>query len=209
MLKKKSTLSINLLSAFIILLCLFMPLMNGTNSWFTSSQEDGVQILVKVGDLKLSVYHTSKEEANLLDPNKPDYIPLSTKVLANNLTPLTIKVANEAQDSIPMYVRFKFELYSRGIEEDELITTELSGSAVPTDTNNKFVLENGYYYYVNASGAEVVLEKGQDLTLFTHFKIPMSEFISEGVTGLTNSDELYIKLYIDAYINTQKPAAAQ
>ena len=112
-----------------------------------------------------------------------------------------------------MFVKFKFELYSRGLTSDELITTNLTGMGSPEGSTDTLVLDNsaegkGFYYLQNSLGNEVVLEKNKTLTLFTHFTVPMSEFISSGTTGLTNSDELYIKLYVDASLTAFKTQAS-
>ena len=195
-----------------------MPIVTPANAWFTDSQANGIQIEVKVGDLKLSLYHTSKTANNLIytnsknEENESDsdestvskYIPLNKKVEAGVPADLKLIVSNEETDSIPMYVKFKFELYSRGIESDELITTNLTVDA-PTGSANGWVLnagetDDGYYYLQDANGNDVVLNKNMSLTLFTKFTIPMSEFISNGQLGLTNSDTLYIKFYIFASI---------
>lgn len=209
-----------------------MSIISPSNAWFKDSQDKGIQITVKVGDLKLSLYHTSVASSNLLyaekigNDNENDeeettttsYIPLSGKISAGQPVALKLILANEASDSIPMFVRFKFELYSRGINEDTLIETELTGMGKPEDlissdnptvSTDTLVLDNsaegeGYYYLQNSSGKEVVLGKDKTLTLFTHFTIPMSEFISNDVTGLTNSDELYIKLYVNSSLTAYK-----
>lgn len=232
MIKKKSTLPINLLSAFVILLCVFMSIISPSNAWFKDSQDKGIQITVKVGDLKLSLYHTSVTSSNLLytdkvnNENETDndnttttsYIPLSGKIEADKPVALKLILSNEASDSIPMFVRFKFELYSRGIDEDTLIETELTGMGNPEDliasdnpelSSDTLVLDNsaagqGFYYLQNSSNKEVVLGKNKKLTLFTHFTIPKSEFIANGVSGLTNSDELYIKLYVDSSLTAYR-----
>lgn len=209
-----------------------MSIISPVNAWFTDRQDDGIQILIKVGDLKLSLYHTSVATSNLIYTDKINtdnetdndntttskYIPLSGKVEAGQPVALKLILSNEASDSIPMYVRFKFELYARGITRDELIATELTGMGSPEDlilsdssevSADTWVLDTsnqgqGFYYLQNSLGKEVVLGKDKKLTLFTHFTVPMSEFISNGVTGLTNSDELYIKLYIDSSLTAFK-----
>ena len=203
-----------------------MSVISPANAWFTDTQDKGIQITVKVGDLKLSLYHTSIAASNLLftdkinNDNETDddnstttsYIPLSGKIEAGQPVALKLILANEAEDSIPMYVRFKFELYARGIDADKLITTNLTGMGSPEGSTNTLVLDNsnvgeGFYYLQNSSNKEVVLDKNKTLTLFTHFTIPLSEFISNGVSGLTNSDELYIKLYVDSSLTAFKTAA--
>ena len=62
MIKNKSTISINILSVLIILMSVFIAVVGSTNSWFTSKQENGVQIIINVGDLKLNLYQKIKDE---------------------------------------------------------------------------------------------------------------------------------------------------
>ena len=65
MIRNKKTISINILSAILILISLFIVIVGQTNSWFTSVHYNGVRLDVFVGGLKYELYQVKD------DPNNP------------------------------------------------------------------------------------------------------------------------------------------
>ena len=70
--KKTKNISINVLSVFIILVCLLFAVVGETNAWFTAEHQNGIQIVVDVGVLKLKVYQNSIDDNNQISTIEMD-----------------------------------------------------------------------------------------------------------------------------------------
>ena len=206
MVKKTKSISINILSVFTILVCLFLSSIGVTNAWFTSEKSDGVLITINVGKLQLNLYQeidgtktkilTNDENSNSANPQ---YVELQGKIDPDEEMELILTLSNEDEGSTSMYVRYKFELYARGTDSDKLIPTTIDGNTEQTGTQKGFVLDNGYYYYRDKTGANALFEKGDSATIMQSFTIPYSSFINtNGTLKLINSDTIYINLIIEA-----------
>ena len=210
MIKKTSSISINVLSAFVILLCLLLGVVNPVNAWFTDSHKNGVKIVVDIGDLKLKVYQNSKATANEIFTNEDNvanetnqYVTLSGEIKPDTAVGLTLILSNEDQGSASMYVRYKFELYRRTQTTDVLLTTNLAGFTAQSTTQKGFKLNttDGYYYYKDTTGANALFEKNATATMMTSFTVPYSAFVDQNGTMLAaDCDTVYIKLIIDASV---------
>ena len=210
MIKKNKSIPINILSAFIILICLFLPCVGLTNAWFTSESLIGVQIVVQVGSLKLGLYQNingvktkilaSGEMSTGTAPNAQYVVLENGPIEPDKANSLTLTLANEDTGSASMYVRFKFEVYVHGTESDTLIESTIDGFTEQTGTQKGFKLNSdGYYYYTDVSGEPTLYEKGASEPIMTSFTIPYTNFINaNGTMQLINSDTVYIKLIIDA-----------
>lgn len=216
MLNKKSSISINIVSAFIILISLLLCVVGDTNAWFTSQHKEGVQIIVNVGDLKLNLYQ--KISASVTNPvytyddNNKDgvtdkkYVSLSGKIIPDEQVDLELILKNEDKGSSAMYLRFRFELYARGENEDILITTKLVGTDAhfkykEYEANNE---NSGYYYYKTAASGESVNAKfaqnSTGISLMTDFVVEYDSLLDgQNLTNIS-SETVYIKLTIDASI---------
>ena len=160
MTKRNSTISINIISALIILISIFVALVGNVNAWFTAEHKDGIQMIINIGDLKLNLYQriTGQEELNevytyaenLKDTTTTKkYIDFKGKVLPDGQNYIELILKNEDQGSAAMYLRFKFELYVRNATKDILIPTTIYGvdekfELKPAQTGNN---DSGYYYY--------------------------------------------------------------
>ena len=252
---KTTSISINVLSVLTILMCLLLCVITPTNSWFMDSHNDGVQILVDVGTLKLKVYQNSvpteselatnptKNEifSNVTNSNyetdknedqtentktNPQYISLGGEIKPDTAVPLTLILANKDEGSASMYVRFKLEVYSRGITADTLLEgVTLSGYNAPLSEGTElesaegfvFNSADGYYYYQtyttstqfsNANNARFA--KGEDEIMLTSFTVPYSAFVcveendenyEYGEFIIKNSDTIYIKLIVQGDVS--------
>ena len=194
MIKKTKSISINILSVFIILMCLLIGVVGNTNAWFTSEHQNGIQIVVDVGDLKLKLYQNSIDENgnNLVytyeenTENETDkYVSLSKEIVPDVSNSLTLILSNEDKGSASMYVRFKFELYlrNRGTTADTKIASTISGYTAQASDKDGFRYNSadGYYYYQSSTGASSTsfsndyntkLEKTKNATLLTSFTVP-------------------------------------
>ncbi len=207
-------------------MCLLLGVVNPVNSWFADSHENGVQISVTVGDLKLKVYQNAlptdaelkenptqnevfSEETNQ-DENttNPQYISLGAEIKPDVAVPLTLILANKDEGAASIYVRFKLEVYVRGVSSDTMLEgvqvgfdTDSDGVLDTTSTSN-FVYNNGYYNY-QISGSNALFAKDTAETMFTHFTVPLSAFIDDsGDMQFKNSDTVYIKLTIQGDIKS-------
>lgn len=221
---RTATFSMNVLSALLVLMSLLLCVVNPVNSWFKIEHNQGVQISVMVGNLKLKVYQNAVPTDEELEANPtkneiftnkintdektstPQYITLGGEIKPDEPVSLTLILANKDAGSASMYVRFKFEVYVRKINssndpEHELLQgVEVSGFDEPEGTTNGFVKNGDYYYYQKSStGAfnnsnNVKFAKGEDVVMFTHFTVPYSAFVD------TSTGELKIKNSESVYI---------
>ena len=210
MLKKTKDISINILSVCIILVCLLLSCVGSTNAWFTSEHDQGVEIIANVGDLKLKLYQNINDsdveiltnQKNAASANK-QYVQLNSVIAPDTDIDIVLKIANEDLGSTSMYLRYKFELFSRGVESDTLIPCEISGYTKPTEATNGFTYNESekYYYYTDNVGNKALFQKGASALLMESFQVKYSNFIdADGDFKLVNSDALYVKLTIDASV---------
>ena len=226
--KNIHSVSINVISAFIILLCLFMGTIGSVNSWFTDTHRNGVQISIEIGDLKLKVYQASLDNNGAIIENSkveiltneinheyntdeieegqpntetiPQYIELDGEIVPENPVDLVLILANKDTGSASMFVRFKFEIYIRGLTSDTKIEgVTISGFKTPNETSCGFVEEDdGYYYYQDNKGNNALFAKNAEAAMMQKFTIPVSAFLdANGNMLLTHSETIYIKLLID------------
>ncbi len=212
MVKKTKSISINILSALIILICLSLSCVGVTNSWFTSEVNNGVLISINVGKLQLNLYQDingtntkilTKEENST--SQTPQFVVLKQAIMPDQENELILSLANDDPGSSSMYVRFKFEVYVRGVNTDSFIETTIGGYKQQTSTGNGFVLDqtSGYYYYKDSNSANAMLAKGESATIMGSFTVPYSSFINnDGSLKLVNSDTIYINLIIEASSNS-------
>lgn len=214
--KKTNSISINILSVFVILICLLLICVDGTNSWFTS-QVNNVHILVDVGTLKLSVYQNIDDvqtklltdEEDIGDYNGPtsNYVVLDKMIAPDEEIDLVLTLSNEDSGSSSMYVRYRFEIYSRGVEQDTKLDVEINDYTAPvsgTGAHAGFVWDESteWYYYKNETAtANALFAKNATAKLMESFTIPYSSFMDvNGDMIITNSNTIYIKLIVDASV---------
>lgn len=198
-------------------MCVLLSCVDVTNSWFTS-EENNVHILVEVGTLKLSVYQdingvetkllADSEEIGDYQGPTSDHVVLNTMIAPDEEIDLVLTLSNEDAGTASMYVRYKFEVYVRGIAQDIKLKTQLNNYTVPVTGSGAhagFVLDEstGWYYYKNESAtANALFAKGATAILLESFTIPYDSFMSpQGSMLQTYSDTVYIKLTIDASVS--------
>ncbi len=209
--KKTTSISINVLSAMVILLCLLLSVVQPVNSWFTAIDKEGIRIDVFVGNLNLNLYQDSISVDNEIYTNqenqKPEvatkkYVTLDGEILPDEWVDLKLILANDDLGSSGMFVRFKFELFMRGVTADTLLTSIITSDKTLEEPENyvqDFVYAGGWFTY-SKLGQQAILEKNTSATLMSSFKVPFSAFESSGTENkpITNSDTVYIKLTIQA-----------
>ena len=209
--KKTHSISINILSAIVILLCLFLGAVNPVNAWFTDSHKNGVQIQIEIGDLKLKVFQNNASvagneistNADNAENNTNKYIELSGEITPDNPVNLKLILTNKDSGSASMYVRYKFEVYTRGISADtKLDGVEIAGFVAPTESAKGVVKDGDYYYYRDNTNANALFTKGSEFTMLQTFKVPFSAFVDvNGNMLITNSATIYLKLIVEASIS--------
>jgi len=209
MIRKSKTISINILSVSIILICLLLSCVGYTNAWFTSNKQDGVKIIVEVGSLKLNLYQNiGGENVRILsnkddpDANANQYIVLNEDdgISPDEEINVTLIIANDDTASASMYLRYKFEVYIHGTTSDTLLNSTIADYLPQTEEQKGFAPGgDGYYYYRDEAGENALFKKGTSATIMESFTIPYEEFIeADGSLKLVNSDTIYVKLIIDA-----------
>lgn len=208
MFKKSKSISINILSVFIILVCLLLSCVGFTNAWFTSESQNGVKIIVEIGTLKLNLYQNIEgtntqilTNQDNLTSTSPQYVVLNEVIGPDEEIELVLTLANEDTGSASMYLRYKFEIYARGTNSDTLIVSTIDGYSKQSSTQKGFVFneDDGYYYYKDTSGENTLFQKGTTERIMESFTIPYNSFINDDATlKLVNSETIYIKLTVDA-----------
>ncbi len=215
--KKTSSISINVLSAMVILLCFLLVAIQPVNAWFTSTHENGIEIVdVFVGNLNLNLYQNSVSTDKiftLTENAKPEnktkkYITLAGEIEPDVWVPLTLILANDDLGSSGMFVRFKFQLLLKSndkVVETSITTAQTPDTAIqPENSVADWTYSNvdGWFTY-SKGGNQSILNKGENTTLMTHLKVPLSAFedvdsTDSEITPINNSDTVYIRLTVEA-----------
>ena len=215
-LMKKSYKSRNLImwiiSSFIILACLLFPILK-TNAWFTSGDNQQVQIILEISNINLQVYQKLPGESgegtliktyeeNIAEQEK-SYINLTDssnnvvrEILPNTEYSLNLTLKNADTGSASVFVRYKIEMFING-ETDTLIDLNIIGASAPNGATAGFELDSdGYYYYRNSSGNQRYPSQA-NLNMLTAFSIPYSEFID--ITNDINADSVKLVVTIEGF----------
>lgn len=213
---KKSYKSRNLImwiiSSFIILACLLFPILK-TNAWFTSGDNQQVQIILEISNINLQVYQKLPGESgegtliktyeeNIAEQEK-SYINLTDssnnvvrEILPNTDYSLNLTLKNADTGSASVFVRYKIEMFING-ETDTLIDLNIIGASAPNGATAGFELDSdGYYYYRNSSGNQRYPSQA-NLNMLTAFSIPYSEFID--ITNDINADSVKLVVTIEGF----------
>lgn len=215
-LMKKSYKSRNLImwiiSSFIILACLLFPILK-TNAWFTSGDNQQVQIILEISNINLQVYQKlpgESGEGTLIktyeendEEQEKSYINLTDssnnvvrEILPNTEYSLNLTLKNADTGSASVFVRYKIEMFING-ETDTLIDLNIIGASAPNGATAGFELDSdGYYYYRNSSGNQRYPSQA-NLNMLTAFSIPYSEFID--ITNNINADSVKLVVTIEGF----------
>lgn len=210
MTKRKNSISINIVSVLIVLMSLFIGVVGKTNAWFTAEHKNGVEIVVQVGALSLSLYqridesttnlvYSYAENAELAEANKK-YVQFNGRIIPDVPNTLHLYIANDDPKSVPMYVRYKFEIFARGETYDTEIPVQIEGFIAwsASQAGMKFDESSGFYYYKSADGNNALLEKSASQVLMTSFKINYSDMVdASGNLKFASSESIYIKLTVE------------
>ena len=213
---KKSYKSRNLImwiiSSFIILACLLFPILK-TNAWFTSGDNQQVQIILQISNINLQVYQKlsgESGEGTLIktyeendEEQEKSYINLTDssnnavrEILPNTDYSLNLTLKNADTGSASVFVRYKIEMFING-ETDTLIDLNIIGASAPNGATAGFELDSdGYYYYRNSSGNQRYPSQA-NLNMLTAFSIPYSEFID--ITNNINADSVKLVVTIEGF----------
>lgn len=201
-----------IISSFIILACLLFPILK-TNAWFTSGDNQQVQIILEISNINLQVYQKLPGESgegtliktyeeNIAEQEK-SYINLTDssnnvvrEILPNTEYSLNLTLKNADTGSASVFVRYKIEMFING-ETDTLIDLNIIGASAPNGATAGFELDSdGYYYYRNSSGNQRYPSQA-NLNMLTAFSIPYSEFID--ITNNINADSVKLVVTIEGF----------
>lgn len=201
-----------IISSFIILACLLFPILK-TNAWFTSGDNQQVQIILDISNINLQVYQKlsgESGEGTLIktyeendEEQEKSYINLTDssnnvvrEILPNTEYSLNLTLKNADTGSASVFVRYKIEMFING-ETDTLIDLNIIGASAPNGATAGFKLDSdGYYYYRNSSGNQRYPSQA-NLNMLTAFSIPYSEFID--ITNNINADSVKLVVTIEGF----------
>lgn len=201
-----------IISSFIILACLLFPILK-TNAWFTSGDNQQVQIILEISNINLQVYQKlpgESGEGTLIktyeendEEQEKSYINLTDssnnvvrEILPNTEYSLNLTLKNADTGSASVFVRYKIEMFING-ETDTLIDLNIIGASAPNGATAGFELDSdGYYYYRNSSGNQRYPSQA-NLNMLTAFSIPYSEFID--ITNDINADSVKLVVTIEGF----------
>ena len=201
-----------IISSFIILACLLFPILK-TNAWFTSGDNQQVQIILEISNINLQVYQKlsgESGEGTLIktyeendEEQEKSYINLTDssnnavrEILPNTEYSLNLTLKNADTGSASVFVRYKIEMFING-ETDTLIDLNIIGASAPNGATAGFELDSdGYYYYRNSSGNQRYQSQA-NLNMLTAFSIPYSEFID--ITNNINADSVKLVVTIEGF----------
>ena len=205
--KSKKSLSINILSAMVILISLFTCSFYGVNSWFSQTHNNGIEIFVDLADLMINVYQkeggTNRLLTPMLEPGNESYVNLSGKIIPDQSVALEMVLGNDEAGSSPVFVRFKFNLYVRGVDQDQVISTQISGYVQQSASSEGFKYndDDGYYYYSDKQGNPTKLASGSTVGMMNSFVVAYEDLLNSGQLSNLNGDLVYIVLTVDANID--------
>ena len=180
MVKKQQNISINILAVLVLLFSLLLLSVGVGNAWFTSSQERGIKISVRVDEYNVKLYQLTtveqQENATLVytynKNNKnstSNYINLDYESLVpEEFINLKLKLVNE-DNGAGVLLRYSLKLYACGVDEDTLIPINIT-------LGSDFLQNEDYCYYVDESEVNKTFVKPNETILCTGFKIPYSSF---------------------------------
>ena len=201
-----------IISSFIILACLLFPILK-TNAWFTSGDNQQVQIILQISNINLQVYQKlsgESGEGTLIktyeendEEQEKSYINLTDssnnavrEILPNTEYSLNLTLKNADTGSASVFVRYKIEMFING-ETDTLIDLNIIGASAPNGATAGFELDSdGYYYYRNSSGNQRYPSQA-NLNMLTAFSVPYSEFID--ITNNINADSVKLVVTIEEF----------
>lgn len=201
-----------IISSFIILACLLFPILK-TNAWFTSGDNQQVQIILQISNINLQVYQKLPGESGEgtliktyeenIEEQEKSYINLTDssnnvvrEILPNTEYSLNLTLKNGDTGSASVFVRYKIEMFING-ETDTLIDLNIIGASAPNGATAGFELDSdGYYYYRNSSGNQRYPSQA-NLNMLTAFSIPYSEFID--ITNDINADSVKLVVTIEGF----------
>ena len=220
MIKRTKNISINIMSALIILITILLACVSSTNSWFTQTKEHGVRVDLVVADLNLQVYQLiDSNETKIYATQKtndygsenqtsgvPQYLVLKDEIRPDEFVPITLTLKNEDAGSSSLYVRFKMELYRRTLNGDVLVPIEVVPGGIAENKTSGFGVkdgdDSGYCYYQNGSQENTLFATGESAVMLTKFKVPYTSFIdASGDMLIKNSETCYMKIVVEASLN--------
>lgn len=176
MIKRKSDISINVLTALVILFSILLLSVGVGNAWFSYNLDNGLYLIVKVGEFNVSLYQVEGQNSTQVFTNSknsteanPSYIVFNEMVVPEAVNELQLDLKNE-DAGVTVLMRFKFQLYACDGVTDVLIPTTL-------DLGNDFVYRaDGYNYYVDENKNNKIFLNNERITLFTGFIVGTEDF---------------------------------
>ena len=181
MVKRKQNISINILAVLVLLLSVLLLSIGVGNAWFTSSQDKGIKISIKVNEFNVALYQvtTVNQQENLDEvytyrrndrEATSKYITLSQMLQPEEEIDFKFKLVNNDAGAA-VYLRYSLNLYACSVDADTNIPINVT-------LGEDFIQDGDYFYYVDSQDAYKTFAKTNETILCTGFTIPYSSFAS-------------------------------
>lgn len=196
----------NLFCTLILLISLLFSVINVTGAWFTDSSNatKTINAYIKTAEANINVYQednsgkqTKIEKSSNINLTLNSGSKVNNKMLTSENN-LKLLLKNEDL-GISFGIKFKVCIYATSPTGKVLLNTTLNGMTTPTSSVNGFKLgDDGWYYYQNNIGQNVVLEPASSFSvpssiyMMQSFSIDFSNTIS-----LLGGNSIYMELLVE------------
>lgn len=193
------------LVAFVLILSVVMLAINVVWAWFTDgSSNDNKQLIayIKTSETPVYIYQEFSDGSQTKLTNDNNIAlkytsATNNKVVLDGVNNLKLVLKNEDL-GVSFCVRYKVEFYASTASGKVLLSSSISGMTAPSSGVNGFVLDNGWYYYRNNSGANTVLNSATSSSVYSVCMMTSFTISSdETVAGLLGGNSIYMSIAVE------------
>ena len=123
----------------------------------------------------------------------------NNKVTLTGYTQLKLLLKNEDLGS-SFGIRYKVNFYATTLNGKVLLTSSIAGMTAPTSSTNGFVYNStdGYYYYQNSSGKNVVFEPATSSAVTSRYLMQSFSIDFSSVSNLLGGNSIYMEILVES-----------
>ncbi len=97
-------------------------------------------------------------------------------------------------------IRYKVNFYATTLNGKVLLTSSIAGMTAPTSSTNGFVYNStdGYYYYQNSSGQNVVFEPATSSAVTSRYLMQSFSIDFSSVSNLLGGNSIYMEILVES-----------